>query len=69
MVAFSEEQQLAILDVVEYMKKTRPDFQQYFDEGQEESFFVKNLENVQGDERDVMFFSVGYGKDARASCP
>jgi very-short-patch-repair endonuclease len=62
-VAFSEEQQLAILEVVEYMKKLRPEFQQYFDEGQEESFFVKNLENVQGDERDVMFFSVGYGKD------
>ncbi len=62
-VAFSEEQQLAILDVIEYMKKLKPDFQQYFDEGQEESFFVKNLENVQGDERDVMFFSVGYGKD------
>jgi very-short-patch-repair endonuclease len=62
-VAFSEEQQLAILEVIEYMKKLRPEFQQYFDEGQEESFFVKNLENVQGDERDVMFFSVGYGKD------
>ena len=63
-VAFSEEQQLAILDVIEYMKKIRPEFQQYFDEGQEESFFVKNLENVQGDERDVMFFSTGYGKDS-----
>ncbi len=63
-VAFSEEQQLAILEVIEYMKKIKPDFLQYFDEGQEESFFVKNLENVQGDERDVMFFSVGYGKDA-----
>jgi superfamily I DNA and/or RNA helicase/very-short-patch-repair endonuclease len=62
-VAFSEEQQLAILEVIEYMKKLKPEFQQYFDEGQEESFFVKNLENVQGDERDVMFFSVGYGKD------
>ena len=28
-----------------------------------EGFFVKNLENVQGDERDVIFFSVGYGYD------
>ena len=65
-VAFSEEQQFAILEVVEYMKKLKPEFQQCFDEGQEESFFVKNLENVQGDERDVMFFSVGYGKDADA---
>ncbi len=29
----------------------------------EEPFFVKNLENVQGDERDVIFISIGYGRD------
>ena len=29
-----------------------------------EPFFVKNLENIQGDERDVIFISVGYGRDA-----
>jgi len=29
-----------------------------------EELFVKNLENVQGDERDVIFFSITYGKDA-----
>ena len=29
----------------------------------EEPIFVKNLENVQGDERDVILFSVGYGAD------
>ena len=28
-----------------------------------EPIFVKNLENVQGDERDVIFFSIGYGPD------
>ncbi len=28
-----------------------------------EPVFVKNLENIQGDERDVIFISVGYGKD------
>jgi very-short-patch-repair endonuclease len=28
-----------------------------------EPFFVKSLENVQGDERDAMMISVGYGKD------
>ncbi len=33
--------------------------------GREEPLFVKNLENVQGDERDVIFFSVCYGPDAR----
>ena len=30
-------------------------------EGKAEDVFVKNLENVQGDERDVIFVSVGYG--------
>lgn len=30
----------------------------------EEPLFVKNLENVQGDERDVILFSVCYGPDA-----
>lgn len=37
--------------------------------GDEEHIFVKNLENVQGDERDLIFFSIGYGpdKDGRVS--
>lgn len=29
----------------------------------EEPIFIKNLENVQGDERDVILFSIGYGPD------
>ena len=29
----------------------------------EHSFFIKNLESVQGDERDVMVLSIGYGRD------
>jgi very-short-patch-repair endonuclease len=32
-----------------------------------EPFFVKNLENVQGDERDVIFISITYGPDARGN--
>ena len=31
----------------------------------DEPLFVKNLENVQGDERDVILFSIGYGPDER----
>lgn len=31
--------------------------------GGEEPLFIKNLENVQGDERDVILFSVGFGPD------
>ena len=32
---------------------------------QQEPLFVKSLENVQGDERDVIIFSVGYGTDSK----
>lgn len=35
----------------------------FFSEERQERFFVKNLERVQGDERDVIILSVGYGKD------
>ncbi|WP_235545495.1 AAA domain-containing protein [Phycicoccus sp. Soil802] len=34
----------------------------FFDEDRPERFFVKNLERVQGDERDAIILSVGYGK-------
>ena len=33
--------------------------------GSEDPLFIKNLENVQGDERDVILFSIGYGPDER----
>jgi very-short-patch-repair endonuclease len=62
-VAFSEPQQEAIIDAIEEARKARKELDAFFDENKAEAFFVKNLENVQGDERDVMIFSVGYGKD------
>ncbi|SES45887.1 AAA domain-containing protein [Pedococcus cremeus] len=34
----------------------------FFDEDRPERFFVKNLERVQGDERDAVILSIGYGK-------
>ncbi len=34
-------------------------------DNEEEPLFIKNLENVQGDERDVILFSVGFGPDAK----
>lgn len=36
----------------------------FFSESRDEPFFVKNLERVQGDERDAIILSVGYGKGA-----
>lgn len=43
--------------------RERPELAAFFDEGRPERFFVKNLERVQGDERDAILLSVGYGKD------
>ena len=41
-----------------------PSLAEFFATGRPEPFFVKNLENIQGDERDVIFISVGYAPDA-----
>jgi very-short-patch-repair endonuclease len=41
----------------------------FFREDREESFFVKNLERVQGDERDAIILSIGYGKNSRGDLP
>jgi very-short-patch-repair endonuclease len=42
---------------------------EFFSEEREERFFVKNLERVQGDERDAIILSIGYGKNARGDLP
>jgi hypothetical protein len=62
-VAFSEAQQMAIIEELERCVTKRPVLAPLLSEEGEDGFFVKNLENVQGDERDVMIFSVGYGRD------
>ncbi|HEY7430397.1 MAG TPA: AAA domain-containing protein [Streptosporangiaceae bacterium] len=41
-----------------------PGLEEFFSEDQPEPFFVKNLERVQGDERDAIILSIGYGKHA-----
>lgn len=45
------------------------DLGQFFDPNAEERFFVKNLERVQGDERDAIILTVGYGKDRGGNLP
>ncbi|MGE3311641.1 MAG: DUF3320 domain-containing protein, partial [Limisphaerales bacterium] len=61
--AFSVRQQQAILDELELLRRENPDTEPFFNGRPDEPFFVKNLENVQGDERDVVFISIGYGRD------
>ena len=60
---FSVAQKNAILEALEVKRKERPEFEPLFSENNEERFFVKNLETIQGDERDVILISVGYGYD------
>ena len=62
-VTFSVAQMDAVEEAIDNRLEKQPEFEQFFKEDRLEGFFVKNLENVQGDERDVIFFSVGYGHD------
>ncbi len=64
-VAFSQAQKTAIENRIEALARKDADFDAWIRGNKEEPFFVKNLENVQGDERDVMLISVGYGRDAK----
>lgn len=63
-VAFSVVQRDLILVEIELLRKTRPHLNDFFNNAHPtEKFFVKNLENVQGDERDCILISIGYGRN------
>lgn len=57
-------QQLAILDELEVRRRADPSIEPFFDRSGDEPFFVKNLENIQGDERDAIFLSITYGRSS-----
>ena len=62
---FSTAQMEAIQNALELLRREDPSCEQtFFNAHSQEPFFTKNLENVQGDERDVIFISIGYGHDA-----
>ena len=63
-VAFSTAQREAIMLEVERLRREYPDTDSFFNHHSGDEFFIKNLENVQGDERDVIYISVGYGRTA-----
>jgi len=63
-VTFSEAQQQAVDNAIRQLRINSPQFEYFFSEDKDDAFFIKNLENVQGDERDTIIFSIGYAKDA-----
>ena len=63
-IAFGEVQQQTIDTAIRKTRLTNQQYEAFFSEDRTEPFFVKNLENVQGDERDTIIFSIGYARDA-----
>ena len=61
-IAFSKQQSDLIEDILNETLVAYPELDQLNQEA-DEPIFIKNLENVQGDERDIILFSVGYGPD------
>ena len=61
-VTFSLPQQNLVDDVLSDAFRAEPELEQIANE-MYEPILIKNLENVQGDERDVILFSIGYGPD------
>src|SRR5690606_4806929 len=68
-VTFNQQQQSLIQDLLDQARRDDPELEWFFDDARIESTMVKNLENVQGDERDVMFFSITFARDQAGKFP
>lgn len=66
-VTFSMAQQALVEDMLEDERRQHPEIERYFNRALQEPLLVKNLENIQGDERDIMLFSIGYAPDKSGS--
>jgi superfamily I DNA and/or RNA helicase/very-short-patch-repair endonuclease len=64
-VAFNKRQAEEIQYLLDKRRKTEPAVDQLISNKIDEPLFIKNLENVQGDERDVIFISTTYGPEVR----
>lgn len=60
-VTFSFAQRNLVTELLELARRSDATLDAFLREGQAEDVFVKNIENVQGDERDVILVSVCYG--------
>lgn len=69
-ITFNSEQEVLIEDLIEKQCFADIEFRNLYikessriENGEDVSLFIKNLENVQGDERDIIIFSIGYAKN------
>lgn len=63
-ITFNVQQQSLIMDLLDAARRDDPELEWFFDDARIEPTIVKNLESVQGDERDVILFSITFWKDA-----
>lgn len=63
-VTFNQPQQALIETLLDARRRTNAVLDRALSTNSTEPLFIKNLENVQGDERDVIFFSITFGPDA-----
>ncbi len=68
-ITFNAQQQSLILDLLDAARRDKPELEWFFADDRIEPTIVKNLENVQGDERDVILFSIAFWKDASGKPP
>jgi hypothetical protein len=62
-ITFSMPQKFLIDELLDEARRLYPEIEPHFDKEFDERVFVKNLENVQGDERDEILFSICYAPD------
>jgi very-short-patch-repair endonuclease len=66
-ITFNSKQQTKIMDMIDKTAGEDEEFNAAYQQGMaqelDERVFVKNIENVQGDERDIILFSIGYAKN------
>lgn len=60
-ITLNAEQQQLISDLLDQARREAPQIEPFFSENQPEPLIVKNLETVQGDERDLVVLSIGFG--------
>lgn len=62
-ITLNAEQQKLIEDLLDRARRGRPELEPHFAEDAAEPVIVKNLETVQGDERDLVLLGIGYGPE------
>lgn len=69
-ITFNSDQQSCIADFIDKEALKDSEFRSYMvkethriENGEDTGIFIKNLENVQGDERDIIIFSIGYAEN------